>query len=489
MASLLRRKGGHVPANRSRAVAAAGSNEIDATVDDFSAGLAAYLTHLGLPTHDVLVPPNERKRVINNLPAIASDLTDAQRDRAFYISKFVAACSVGLFDAAINFLWNETISNLREKVAHFDLDYFLDSLISDSQRRATFRSADDLAKLEDWELIRGCLSTGIITEVGFKHLDYIRNIRNYASAAHPNQNQLTGFQVLAWLETCIREVLAKEPEGGVIEVRKLLLSLRNETLAEADVGPIATSLEHLPDELARSLLRASFGMFTDPTTAATTRNNIRLIAPPLWRVCPEESRYEAGIKHETFAANGEVVRRGLAHQFLEAVEGLSYLPASALAGEIEASLTALWGAHSGYNNFYNEPPHARVLVKLVPDTGRVPVSVETDYVKTLTMCRIGNGYGISLEAKGIYDELISRWSERHIMIFVRLPGSDMELASRLQFDLCATNLAELAATLRPLTTNKLLQRALDTVAAASPDQMARLRDRRDYKRAIADLSA
>ncbi len=65
------------------------------------------------------------------------------------------------------------------------------------------------------------MATGILTDIGYRHLDYIRNMRNYASAAHPNQNQLTGFQLIAWLETCIREVLSREPQGGVVEVRKL----------------------------------------------------------------------------------------------------------------------------------------------------------------------------------------------------------------------------------------------------------------------------
>jgi len=157
---------------------------IDVTVDQLSTGLTRYLLDLGLPTDSVLVTPAERMRVLSNVPAVVGDLQAEQRARAYYISKFIAACGVGLFDAALNFLWNETISNLREKVARFDLDYFLDSIIPE-KRRPNFKSADDLDKLEDWELIRGCLETGIITEIGFKHLDYIRDIRNYASAAHP----------------------------------------------------------------------------------------------------------------------------------------------------------------------------------------------------------------------------------------------------------------------------------------------------------------
>ena len=129
------------------------------------------------------------------------------------------------------------------------------------------------------------------------------DMRNFASAAHPNHNQLSGLQVVSWLETCITEVLSKEPAGLVIEVRKLLTSLRSETLSYADLPPIAASLEKLPDELSRSLLRAVVGMYTDPNTAANTRNNILLIAPHLWAVSSEESRGEVGLKYANLSAN------------------------------------------------------------------------------------------------------------------------------------------------------------------------------------------
>ena len=149
-------------------------------------------------------------------------LDDEQRQKALYISKFFAAVGAGLFDAALNYLWNETIVNLRYKVIRFDLEYFYDSVVTDSDRRSKFKSEEDLKKLDDWELIRGCRETGILSDIGFKHLDYIRDMRNFASAAHPNHNQLTGLQIVSWLETCIIEVLAREPSRLVLEIKKEL---------------------------------------------------------------------------------------------------------------------------------------------------------------------------------------------------------------------------------------------------------------------------
>lgn len=54
-------------------------------------------------------------------------------------------------------------------------------------------SATAPVKLDDSELIQGADKIGLISDLGFRHLDYVKYMRNRASAAHPNQNQITGF--------------------------------------------------------------------------------------------------------------------------------------------------------------------------------------------------------------------------------------------------------------------------------------------------------
>ena len=147
------------------------NTEIVPGVEIFSSQLASYLGEMGLPSDGILVPFDRRRPVFNNMPTVLDSLTEEQLIEAVYISKFAAACAVGLFDAALNHLWNETIWNLRKKVARFDLEYFFDSVVTDTRRRSKLKVEADLEKLEDWELIRGCRSTGIITENGFRHLE------------------------------------------------------------------------------------------------------------------------------------------------------------------------------------------------------------------------------------------------------------------------------------------------------------------------------
>ncbi len=169
------------------------------------------------------------------------------------------------------------------------------------------------------------------------------------------------------IELLISEVIGKEPEGAVIKVKKLLKSLREETLSNKDISPIAEGIRKLPEELSHSLLRTVFGMYTDSNIPANIRRNINLIAVEIWKVTSNEMRYEIGLKYSSFEVNGEVSRKDLGNNFLENVQGLSYLPDDTLALKLNEALDALLNVHNGWNNFHNEPIPAKLVRSLVPD--------------------------------------------------------------------------------------------------------------------------
>ncbi len=457
------------------------SNEITVTsqgqvttgVDQFTNGLTAYLGELGLPSEQVLVPVGERTRVINNLPEVITLVDPAQRITSIYLSKFIAACGAGLFDAALNFIWDETVLNLRKKVARFDIEYFYDSVVTDENRRKKLRSEDDLVKLDEWELVRGCHLTGILSDIGYKHLDYIRDMRNWASAAHPNQNDLTGFQLISWLETCIKEVIGKEPEGPAIEVKRFLASIRNNTLSAVDAQHINAGLEHLPTDLGTSLLRTLFGMYTAQAAPIQIKNNIRMVCVKAWEMAPEDSKYECGLKYATYASNGENDRKDAANEFLTSVGGLPYLPKDTLAVEISEKVNNLYIAHTGFNNFHNEPSHARLLDSYISQTGTIPDSVRKVYVKTVVMAKIGNGHGVSDMATSYYDSMLSKFGEQEIREFVSLLV-DREFSSRVCLTSCRGGYKNLATYFQARTTNQISLQALQTILTATDQQLPNL---------------
>lgn len=439
-------------------------SELPAAVDTVGIQLDAFLSAMGLPQDNVLVTIEHRRTVFQNINTAVARLNAEQRFSSAYISKFVAACAMGLFDAALNYLWNETVQNLREKVVKFDIEYFYASLPGTTK----YQNESDLEQISDWTLINGCRMTGIITDNGFRHLDYIRNMRNHASAAHPNQLEITGLQIVAWLETCINEVLSQEPSGPVIAIQHLLRSLRAETFETTNVRYIIEGLQSLSGDMAASLLRSVVGLYADPNNDIRIRDNIKFIATSLWGIAHNEARREVGLKQATLAANGEVARANLTREFIEIVEGQNVLPDLTLAAEIALALDDLIAVHNEWNNFYNEPAPARALHRLVTSSGNIPDTVRHKYIKTVTMCRVGNGRGVSRNARTYYDDLISRFSDVDISGFANLVN-DSEFASRLQFTSCARHYKSLAMTLQNRAVMPWLKDALLFIAEHSAE--------------------
>ena len=180
-------------------------NLLNVTVGEYQNQLTEFLKLLKLPNDNILVDYRERKKVINNIPDIIDNIAEEKRASSYYVSKLVAASGAGLFDAALNYLWDETISSLKRKISLFDFEYFQSTLPESTKKKVT--TIDDLRLIDDNDIVVGCSKIGILSDIGFKHIDYIRTMRNWVSAAHPNQAELTGLNICDWLETCIREVI------------------------------------------------------------------------------------------------------------------------------------------------------------------------------------------------------------------------------------------------------------------------------------------
>src|SRR4051794_29496729 len=90
----------------------------------FENNLMTFIAQQGLPTNNVLVPVPERVKVFANVGDVLLKLTHEHKQQSIYVSKFIAAAASGLFDAALNYLWDETIFELRKRIVRYDLEYF-----------------------------------------------------------------------------------------------------------------------------------------------------------------------------------------------------------------------------------------------------------------------------------------------------------------------------------------------------------------------------
>jgi hypothetical protein len=111
------------------------------------------LRNIGLPTENILSPVEERKKVIDQLESVLGILPVEDRQKAYYLTKFTVAVAVGLFDGALNYLWDETIGALRRLVNKIDLGYFFAVAATINSRNKNFTTADDLDQVADHDLL------------------------------------------------------------------------------------------------------------------------------------------------------------------------------------------------------------------------------------------------------------------------------------------------------------------------------------------------
>ena len=102
------------------------NNEFSPTMLDFEEKMMSVYQAVGLPIEDILVPVPERKKVFKNFMDVLEYMPETQLESAHFITKFMTAASVGLFDSALNHLWVETIKQLKIRIQQYDIDYFFD---------------------------------------------------------------------------------------------------------------------------------------------------------------------------------------------------------------------------------------------------------------------------------------------------------------------------------------------------------------------------
>jgi len=431
------------------------------------------INRCGLPTDAVVVTIHERQKLLNNLPYALEGLDETQRARAAYIAKMILAASVGLFDAALNYLWNETINELRARIASFDVAYFFDLAEQDPARRKDLKTPEDLTKIDDQKLMQAANRIKLISDVGYKQLDHIRYMRNNASAAHPNQVTLTGLKLAEWLETCIREVITLPHSNVVADIGRLLHNIKEQRLAVAELDRAAAFFDGLPDAQADNLAAGLFGIYTPPDAAPDVLDNVRQLWPKLWPNVGEGARNECGVKLARFRANADNDRATRARELLNLVDGAAYLPENERAAELAQALQELHDTHLAWNNFHNEPTVAGRLQNLVGRYGDVPAQLVETYVNVVVYVFLTNGNGVSWAADPIYKDLIGRFDSEQAGLALRT-FANTAISIRLQYDLPRTKWIDLLEIILPKLTGRRDRTLLESVLrfTGMPDQLA-----------------
>ena len=322
-----------------------------------------YLKQLGLPTENVIATTEERRVVAINLPAFLHSLPPEEKREARYLSKFLGATAIGLFDAALNYVWNEVVLNLRRKATVYGIDLFFDSAVG-GKTRDLYKDEDDLDGLKDSVLLDTCRKLELISDVVYRKLDHILTMRNEVAASHPNVESIGGFELLGWLQTCVKDVLQDRPSESAIRIRSLVDNIRARTavIDSPTLARFSAELKNLSLPHVHNLVITLFGIFVSPDTDQILRKNVASLAPAVWQYAEDRVKYRIGTMVDGYRTNLRQDRLAQALEFLKLVDGRMYetLPARVIA--LENLCDQLDDAHDGWDNFYHEPPIMREIL-------------------------------------------------------------------------------------------------------------------------------
>lgn len=189
---------------------------LPAVIPASTSSLTQLTTAMGVP-RDILPDDAMIARTWEQLPRLLNDIPPQYRTE--HHLRMCVAVANGLFDAAINYVWNAAILRLRDRVRAFGL-HLVHSF--------TGKPFDEkiLVGLKDSELIDLCLRLNLISEDSFFFLDQCRDVRNNFSSAHPAMGDLDDLEVLGFLNRCTKHAMSDAPDPRAVDLSAMLSAVR-----------------------------------------------------------------------------------------------------------------------------------------------------------------------------------------------------------------------------------------------------------------------
>ena len=179
-------------------------------------------------------------------------------------------------------------------IVNFDLDYFLKVSSELNNRYKNLRTEDDLSQISDFDLLHACNRMGLITDHVFEVFKFINYMRNHSSAAHPNDSEISAFDLLSWLNNCIKYAINATPNEEAVKLKQLLYNMRTSVIPESDFKYIGESIAELPKVMIEDFLSTIFGMYTDSNINTNVSSNIEGIARYVWNLSSEPKNHSIG---------------------------------------------------------------------------------------------------------------------------------------------------------------------------------------------------
>ena len=353
----------------------------------------------------------------------SGELIPASAKTPFEISNYAAQLSVRdkkqivsafesrHFEMGINYLWDKTITALKKELSAVGVGLLGEMLgkvdvAEDNDVEDIITTKESLVLAEE---------LGIVSSTDAMRLKHTYELITHFSRLEIEESdseEIDESEAISSLKACIKAVLGRpkvEVAKKFVEFRE---ALEGESLAEDD--PRVDMLRRSPyffNKLTVSVLMNA----SKKTTGATLEHslaNINVLIPAIWSQLRESERWQVGHAYAEAFADGKTTSVAGLKSALLKVKGFDYVPENLRSDTFTKAAEAIFKAHDGLNNFYNEPATVKNLAKL---GSTIPTPALPVCFSALLCVILGNSFGVSwaaeLEAKALLKTLSpERWT-------------------------------------------------------------------------------
>lgn len=384
--------------------------------------LAELTKSLGVP-RGILASDDEIQGAWDNLPGVLKKIPPALRTEG--LARMCVAVASGLFDSAINYIWNSSVIELREKVRRFGLN-----VVQQITGKSNF-DEQGLLDLKDAELLTLCLKLNLITEDGYFFLDQCRDIRNNFSAAHPVVGNIDDHEFIGFANRCAKYALGNDNNPVGVDIADFMKAIKTAKFKQEQLDEWVNRIAKTHEAQQNLLLGSLHGIYSDPTSNEEARVNSLSISGQLNDAFTPKVKSDLINRHQDYIAKGDEKRHKASQQYFEKLGLLGLLGDPEVHALLSNACKRLADVHKGIDNFYNEPPFADRLLELSNQVA-IPDTIKEEYVETVVMCAIGNPYGVSNAAVPAYRKMVKGFSPSEVEIMLNASSKNGTVGQRLK---------------------------------------------------------
>jgi hypothetical protein len=391
-------------------------------VEDSTSSLLEITKALGI-SRDIVASDDEIAEAWRSLPSVMKKIPPELMSKG--LARMCISVASGLFDSAINYIWNASVIELRNKVKRFGL-----TIVGQVSSRKDF-DENKLNDLKDSELLDLCLQLNLITEDGYFFLDQCRDIRNNFSAAHPTIGDIDNHEFISYVNRCAKYALGNEHNPIGVDVKELINAIKLAKFTDEQLSTWVERLEKTHEAQRELLFGTMHGMFCDPQSSEEARVNCLKIIDQFKHKLSPTIKSNLIDQHQDYIAQGKTDKHSASQIFFEKLGLLELLGESEYHALISNACKRLWSVHQSMDNFYNEPPFAERLYQLSTQ-GSIPKTAKKEYVHTVVGCAIGNQYGTSNNALPFYEKMVQNFSPNEVQIMFEALLEDNIIPRRIK---------------------------------------------------------